>query len=500
MTITIGQDTLHVADVIRVARENEQVSLDPAARSQMATARSAVEHLMSAGPALYGVNSALGPNAGEKLDADDLGAYQRRAVQARSVAVGPACDRETTRAALFARLAGLARGGSGISLPVFDATLALLNHGVHPCMPRHGSIGVTDMPLLAHLALVLLGEGQAEHEGTVLPGAEALQRAGLSPVTLGAKDGLSLFSSNAVAVGRSSLVLHDLQRLLDSWLVAVALSHEAFRANVSALNVRVAAARPAAGQEEVAARLRHLLRASALFAPDAARRLQDPLSLRVVPQVHGSTHWMVSQAVQQLEIELNSRADSPLVVTDRQTLLSNGNFHVPALALTLDSCAIALAQVSSLGSGRCQRFMNPALTDLPLQLTRHGPAHSGFGPLQKTMSSLWSDIRMRANPASLDFLVVSEGVEDHACMALHCAEKLGEQVERARYLVAIELIIAAQAIDLRGTNIATMGAGPRASYAKLRAMVPMLDQDRALGPDVEWVNRALIDGEFATGE
>jgi histidine ammonia-lyase len=496
MSITIGGAPTSIEEVVRAARGREQVELAAPASQRLRDARALLERLARAGPAIYGLNSALGANAGQPLAPGDLDAYQRRAVRGRAVAVGAPYDRASVRAAQFARLAALARGGSGISLASFEAALALLNAGVFPVVPRHGSMGVTDMPLLAHMALPLFGEGQAEFEGQVLDGAQALARAGLSPVTLGAKDGLALFGSNAFSVGRASLALHDLRQLMDAWLCAVALSMEGFRANLSTLDERLQQARPAAGQVDVAARLRHLLRGSALWAANEARRLQDPLSMRVVPQVHGSLAWMAAQAIEQVEIELNAQADSPLVLAQDGAMLSNGNFHIPSIALALDSCAIALAQVASLALARCQRFMNPAMTGLPLQLTRHGPAHSGFGPVQKTLSALWTGIRQNANPASLDFLSVTEGAEDHANNALQGAEKLGEQIERARYVVAVELIVAAQAVDLRGTAVPSMGVGAQASYRTLRSLVPVLDEDRALGPDIERVSQAIAHGAF----
>jgi len=217
----------------------------------------------------------------------------------------------------------------------------------------------------------------------------ALARAGLQPVTLGAKDGLALISSNAATTARAALVLHDATSALNAWLAAVALGYEGFRANLSPLHPGAAAARPATGQVEVATQLRALLKGSALLMPGAARRVQDPVSMRVVAQVHGAALGVVETARAQVEVELNSAADSPLVLPDDGLMLSNGNFHVPALALALDACAIALAQASSMSVARCQRFMSPALTGLPLQLTRHGPAHSGFATVQKTLTALW---------------------------------------------------------------------------------------------------------------
>jgi len=499
MTIEVGERWIGIDDLVQVARSGAAVSLAPGARARVVAARELVMRLASAGPPIYGLNTALGANTGAPLSQGDLEDFQRRAVRARAVAVGPGYEQASVRAMQFARIAGMARGGSGVSPEVLDACIALLNHQVHPVVPRFGSIGVADLPQLSHLALPLFGEGEAEVGGEVLSGHVALERAGLHPVTLGVKDGLALISSNAATTARAALVLHDATSALNAWLAAVALGYEGFQANLSTLHPGAAAARPATGQVEVATQLRALLKGSALLTSGAARRVQDPVSMRVVAQVHGAALGMVETARAQVEVELNSAADSPLVLADDGLMLSNGNFHVPALALALDACAIALAQASSMSVARCQRFMSPALTGLPLQLTRHGPAHSGFATVQKTLTALWAEIRLRANPGSLDYLPVSEALEDHACMALGVAEKLGELLERVRYLIAIELMVSAQAVDLREIDPAVMGEGARVAYQRLRDIVPMLDEDRPLGTDIDRIQRAVAAGLFAPG-
>ena len=496
MTVRVGERRVALADVVRVARDDEAVELTPVARERVAAARAIVERLAAASEPIYGLNSALGANTGAPLAPDDLAEYQLRAIRARAVAVGAPYDRESVRAMAFARVAGMAQGGSGVSPAVLDALCDLLNCDVIPVVPRIGSISVADLPQLAHLALVLVGEGDAYYRGERLKGREALARAGLAPVTLGAKDGVALISANAATIGRAAMVVSDALAVHEAWLTAIALSFEAFRANLSILEPRILEARPARGQVEIGTRLRALLDGSPLFEPGVARRVQDPLSLRVAPQVHGALHWILDEARAQIEIELNSAADSPLVVDDG-AMQSNGNFHLPALATALDATAVAFAQAASLAVGRCIKFMSPAFTDLPLQLTRHGPAHSGFATAQKTLTALWSDIRRLANPASLDFLPVSEGIEDHATQALATAEKLDALVDRVRYLIAIELVIAAQAVDLRGIASASLGIGAQHAYARVRESVSVLDGDRPLGPDFERVEALVRDGAFA---
>ena len=495
--IEVGERPLAIEDIVAIARDGARVELAPAARARIAAARDVVLRLVQGEAPIYGVNSALGANTGERLDASDLAEYQRRAIRARAVGVGAPYDHASVRAMLAARIAGMANGGSGVSQDVLDAMVAMLNGGVHPIVPRQGSIGVADLPQLAHLALPLIGEGEAEYAGERMPGGEALQRAGLEPVALGPKDGLALVSANAATIGRAALVLADALDLVAAWRVSVALSLEAFRANLSPLDPRAVAARDAAGQAEAAAQFRALLDGSELLAPGAARRVQDPLSFRVVAQVHGCLQAALARARSEVEIELASAADSPLVIAADNVMLSNGNFHVPALALAFDAAAIALAQSASLAAQRVVRFMTPAMTGLPLQLTRHGPAHSGFATLQKTLSVLWSDIRLRANPGSLDGFTVSEGIEDHATMALGTVEKLAEALERARYVIAVEMLVAAQALDLRALAPERMGAGVRAAYRAIRDVVPVLDADRPLGPDVDALAARIAAGDFA---
>jgi histidine ammonia-lyase len=486
-----------IADVVAVAAHGAGVELAPEARARIAAARAVVLRLAQGDTPIYGVNSALGANTGARVAAADLAEYQRRAIRARAVGVGSHYDAASVRAMMMARIAGMAAGGSGVSPHVLDALVAMVNRRVHPVVPRFGSIGVADLPQLSHLALPLFGEGHAEFDGAILPGADALSRAGLAPIELGPKDGVALVSANAATIGRAALVISDALQLAAAWRTAIALSLEGFRANLSPLDERAIAARPAPGQADVALQLRSLLAGSALFAAGAARRVQDPLSFRVVAQVQGSLQSTLSTVRDLIEIELASAAESPLVVAGDGVMLSNGNFHVPALSVALDAAAIALAQSTSLAAGRVIRFMSPQFTGLPLQLTRHGPAHSGFATLQKTLNALWSEVRLRANPASLDFFPVSEGVEDHATTALGSVERLAEVLERIRYVIAIELLVAAQAVDLRGAGVNDLGAGARAAHERVRACVPVLDGDRPLGPDVDAISALIAAGDFA---
>ncbi len=497
-TIILTGTGVTIDDVVRVARAAAPVALSPAARERVSAARAIVDRLAQSETAIYGVNSALGANTGKAISQDDLAAYQERAVQARAVGVGPRHPTDAVRAMLFARASGMSVGGSGVSPAVLDAVLAMLNAGVHPAVPSLGSIGAADLAPLSHLFLPLLGQGFAEYHGEVLPGAAALARAGLTPARLAAKDGIALISANAATVGHAALVLRDCTDALDALNVSAALSFEGFRANLSPLDPRAQSAHPAPGQAAIAARLTALLAGSELNEASAARRVQDPLSLRCVSQVHGAALAALFAARDHVELELNSASESPLVVAGADIMLSNGNFHIAGLGLAFDTLGLALGQAAMLCVQRCQKLFSPSLSGLPLQLTRHGPEHSGFATLQKTLVALYGAIRQLANPASLDGVPVSETVEDHSTMAPQSVAKAGAMVPHLRMLAAVELLAAAQAIDLRGLPRDALGAGTARAYDSVRARVPMLDTDRPQGPDVESVCAIIDAGELTT--
>ena len=492
--VALGDGRTGIDDVVAVARDGARVTIAAGVDAALVRARVVVESAAARNEPVYGLNSALGANTGAPLAPSERQLYQVRAVRARAVGVGPPLPAERVRAAMFVRAAGLARGGSGVSPGVFHALVDALNGGFLPHVPALGSIGVADLPQMAHIALALSGEGDAWQGDARIPAARALAVAGLAPAALDTKDGLALMSSNAATVGHASLVLFDLGRALAAWDDVIALSFEGFRANLSPLDPRAQAARPAPLQAEAAARLMRALAGSGLTKPDAARRVQDPLSFRCVASVHGAVLEAVERAVLHVGIELNGTADSPLVDADADRLLSTGNFHVPGLALAHESAGLAIAQAATLGVERCVRLLSPSASDLPLQLTRHGPAQSGFATVQKPLTALANEIRHLANPASLDFLPVSEGLEDHATMAPAAVAKLATIVDRLVHLIAIEAVVAAQAVDLRERGVrATLGAGAGRAYDAVRARAAFLDDDRPLAPDFEAVAAWLRD-------
>jgi histidine ammonia-lyase len=493
--IIFGDAPPKVGDVVAVARERAVIAVDPSAEARVQAARAVVERYAASEVPVYGLTTGLGAGVDTKLSADDLVAFQRRTVPARAVGVGAPAATEVVRAMMTVRAGGMAAGGSGVSLPVFRALVAAINAGLHPIVPSLGSIGAGDLAPLAHMAYGLMGGGEAEFGGQVMPASDALAAAGLAPLDLGPKDGHALLVANAFSVGRACLVLADIQRLT-AWIEAgAALNFEAFRANVSVLDDRALAARPAFGQRLAAAHVRALLAGSTLWQDGAARRVQDPLSYRCVPQVFGALLHATEEALTATEIELASSGDNPVVLAQDGLILSHGNFDMTAFVLAWERLGQALAHVATGTAYRCLKIMSPGFSDLPRFLTPLGASRTGFATVQKTISAMEAEIRHLALPISLSPLPAADGVEDQASMAPSVIAKTADILDRLRYLAAIELIASAQAVDLRGVAD-QLGTGTKAAYAFVRGNVPALDEDRAQGFDFDLLAAAIQDSDM----
>ncbi|WP_119462498.1 HAL/PAL/TAL family ammonia-lyase [Rhodospirillaceae bacterium SYSU D60014] len=480
--------------VAQVARDHARVDIDPAAASRLKASRAVVERFLAEDRPVYGLTTGLGPRATMRLPQETLAEFSRLTVLGRAQAVGPRLSEDVVRAAMLIRANGMVKGGAGVQPSVPEMLVAMLNAGVHPVMPAIASIGAADLCLMAHIGLAAIGEGEAVHHGETLPAAEALKRAGLQPLELGPKDGLALCSANAVSAGQGALALSDATALSTLLDLAAALSMEGFRANLSPIDPRIAAARPAPGQEAAAAHLRALLAGGALTEPGAARRVQDPISLRCVSHVHGSLRAALDFAAPALQAELNGAGDNPLVLVEDGEMLSTGNFHTPALALAFDTAGLAISQTATLLVNRITRLLTERLSDLPAMLSPRAPTRSGFGPLTKTAEALAAEIRHLANPVSID----SRGgidVEDDSTNAPLAARKLADMLERLRLLVALELVVATQAVDL--AKVTRLGRGTAIAHAIVRELVQPLDEDRPLGGDIERVAaEALASGRL----
>lgn len=478
--------SIDIGDIVAVARQRVPVESCRELPGRLKRAREILEKAAAGGQQIYGMNTGLGANLRTSVGSNDDD-FQRRLVMGRGMAVGPVLSVAETRAVIAARLAMLAVGGSGISPETFAALVAMLNAGIHPEMPSIGSIGAGDLVQLSAMAQGLIGEGRAEFRGETMLATEALAKAGLTPVELRPKDGISLINASAVSAGLGALALADAKALLQRQRKAAALTFEALGGNPLILTPAIQCARPAPHQSREAALVLEMLQGSALF--DGTAAIQDPLSLRCLASVHGALADALERAISIVEIELNAAADNPLVIIGEERVLSTGNFHTPALALAFETLGLAVAQAAAASAARFVQLTGTGRNGLPRYLSPVGGPSAGFVPMQKTIAALTARIRHAANPVMLDFIAVSEGVEDHATQAALTVEKLAGMIGYWRRLVACEMLAAAQAVDLRPGH--RCGEGSSETHRFVRTHAAFAEQDRPLGDDVERLAAAM---------
>jgi histidine ammonia-lyase len=496
--LELNGQTLALAQVAAVAYGAEQVTLGAAARERVEAARALVERIVAEERVVYGVNTGFGKLSDYTIPHDELRALQLNLVRSHACGVGTPLSVAEARAMLLLRANVLAKGFSGARAVVIDTLLALLEKGVVPVVPEQGSVGASgDLAPLAHLAQVVIGEGEAFYEGARLDGGEALRRAGVAPLQLEVKEGLALLNGTQAMTAVGALALARAQRLAHAADVAGAMTLEALRGTPVAFDARIHAARPHAGQQEVAAHLRALLAESEIRQSHLENdpRVQDAYSLRCMPQVHGAVRDALAHARAAVETETGSATDNPLVFTDAGEVLSGGNFHGAPLALVFDYAALALVDLMSITERRVDRLVNPdANEDLPPFLTEHPGTSSGFMMAQVTCAALLAEARVLAHPASVDNVPTDGGKEDHVSMGMTAATKLRRVVESAEQIVAIELLTAAEALEHRAPL--KPGVGVRRAYEQVRRHAAPLTRDRALAPDFARLAGALRRGEF----
>jgi histidine ammonia-lyase len=499
--VLTGAD-LSVADVEAVARHGATVALDGDARARIQEARDVIERLVAEGAVVYGVTTGFGDLATTYIEPSATGRLQENLLMSHAAGVGTPFPREVVRAMLLLRANTLALGHSGCRPAVVDALLAFLAAGIHPIVSEQGSVGASgDLAPLAHLALPLIGRGEVEFNGTRLPASIALREAGLEPLTLEAKEGLALLNGTQMMSAVGALVLADADRLTRTASVAAALSVEALLGTDVAFAAAYQLARPHPGQIAVAAELRHLLRDSTLQTGHHghAHKVQDPYSLRCVPQVHGAVRDTLDHLRRVLDIELNSATDNPLVfpgggVADAATIatggglvISGGNFHGEPIALALDIAKLGLAELGSISERRTALLVDARLNGgLPPFLSADAGMNSGLMIYQYTAAALASENKVLVHPASADSIPTSANQEDHVSMGAISARHTRAVLEHVERIVAIELICAAQALDFRLALLpgAAPGAGVLEAHARIRTQIAHLDADREPGPDL----------------
>lgn len=495
----VGAQRLTLAEVVAVARERAEVALAPGALERVRKARAFVDQLTEEDRTVYGITTGFGHLSRVKIPPDHVEALQRNLIRSHASGVGEPFDVATARAIMLMLANSLARGHSGIREQTLNLLVAMLNNDVTPVIPSRGSVGASgDLAPLAHLSLALIGEGEAWRAGERLPSAEALSRAGLAPITLGAKEGLALINGTHVMEACGALALADATRLTRAAEVAVAMSTEALLGSYTPLDPRIHALRPQAGQPRTAARLRLLLDGSEINASHAdCGRVQDPYTLRCAPQVLGAARDSLAYCEQVFSAEIGAVTDNPLLFPDDGEALTGGNFHGQPLALALDMLAITLAHVTSFSERRSYNLTGPHDWDtgeghIPLFLTPEPGLNSGYMIAQYVAAALVNEIKVLAHPASIDSIPTSAGMEDFVSMGATSALKLRQALDLAYRVIAIELMLAAQGLDFRAPL--KPGKGVAEAHAAVRGLVPTLGEDRPPAPDIEALAQALRAG------
>jgi histidine ammonia-lyase len=497
-SICLSGDGLTVDRVLAVSRRHAQVTLDPAALVRVRAARDVVDRVLASGESVYGLNTGLGSLARNHIPLEKIGAFSFATVADQVASYGRPLQTDVVRAMMLSRINGMLKAGVGVRRELIELLVALLNAGIHPIVRMVGSVGQGDLSEMADIGKVLIGRGLAEYEGEMLAGEEALRRAGLDPIKLGPKEALGLISANGVTMGRGSLVLIDAADLIESMQIAAALSIEAFVGNLSIIHPAADRVRPHSGQATASARLRELLENSDLWRPGAARNLQDPLSIRCVPQTHGAVYDALSVARGMMEIELNSAADNPLVLIEEDAIVSVGNFDVTSLAMAFDYMRLGIAHAAQVANERVQKLLWSHFSGLPTGLAHREGVTGGLRPLGRSFAALASEARFLANPVSLDYRgQLAEGVEDHASMAPLAVSTTSSLVSLCHRLIALELIVAAQAIDLRG-GPGRLGKGTARAYVVVREYAGTLVDETDWNADVEGLARLVGAGDLAS--
>lgn len=492
--ITLGSEGMTLEDLVVIARKEARVRLAEQAVKMILAARKLVDKWVKEGKVVYGVTTGFGALSDVAITKDETRQLQQNLLMSHAAGVGPVLDAETVRAVMALRAKDLARGNSGIRVQTVERLIDLLNRGVYPVVPEKGSVGASgDLAPLAHLGLVMIGLGEAFYKGEKLKGAEALKRCGLKPLELQAGEGVALVNGTQVMTAIGGLATYDalcLSRIAD---VAAAMSLEVLMGSRTEFNQRIHKARPHPGQAAAADNMERLTRNSEIISSHKdCSRVQDAYTLRCSPQVHGASRDAMGYVRSVIETEMNSSTSNPLIFPETQDFLLGGNFHGQPVALALDFLCMAVSEMASISERRVERLVNPFLSGLPAFLVNRGGLNSGFMIAQYTAASLVSENKILSHPACVDSIPTSANKEDHVSMGTISARKAREVVKNSENVLAIELLCAAQALDLF-TNMKP-GEGTLAAYRVIRDVVPHLEKDRVLSPDIEKVVGLIKEG------
>ena len=494
--IMIDGNSLTLEQVEQIACQRTPVSLSESCLEKVQKCRAYVDQVIERGDIVYGLTTGFGKFSTVTIPRENIAELQINLIRSHATSIGPAYSIEQTRAVMLLRINVLAKGHSGIRPQTLQTLVAMLNRGVHPVIPMRGSVGASgDLSPLSHLALPLIGEGEAEHEGKVYSGAEAMSKAGIEPVTLQAKEGLALNNGTQVMAALGILSLLEAERLCKTADIAAAASIDALKGTPRAFDPLIQNLRPHPGQKASAANLRNLLEGSLLRESHrGCDNVQDAYSLRCTPQVHGAVRDAIAYARGVLEIEANSATDNPLIFPDEGKVISGGNFHGEPLAIALDALALAISELAGISERRVEQMLNPSLNrGLTAFLAKRPGIDSGFMIAQLTAASLVSENKVLSHPASVDSIPTSANQEDHVSMGSVSANKLLQVVENVRGVLAIELMVGVQALEQRGLK-----SSPALERVRevLRQSVPSLEEDVVMYPKVEAAIAALGSGSL----
>lgn len=481
--VRLSGGDLSIEDLGRIALKGEKVALSEESLLKVQVARDLIFTLDKRGVAVYGLNRGVGWNKDKKVYAEFYDHYNKGLLRSHMIGVNPECSEEEVRAMMAVRLNGFLCGHTGVSVEIVDYYEEFLNRGIHPVVKKRGSVGEADIGTLSAIGLVIIGEGQAWYQGERMSGARALDKAGLKPLQLGPKDGLGIVSSNAQGAAFAALGILEAEAFIERYRLVFCLALEGLNGVLDPMDESVNRERKFSGQMESAKRCKEILKGSYLYEPNEDRALQDPLSFRGQSAITGSVMDALGYAKQQLTLELNSTDDNPCLLADEDRMCGSSNFEPLSWVLAIEMVSTGLAHMSKMMAQQMIRIGDPGFTKLNRFLTPEEGGIIAYGTIQKTFSYLDAESRMYANPCSLDFLCMSGNIEDMASNSTMAASNMRKIIDNLYYMAAIELMHAAQAVDLR--KPASLGLETRKFFDSYRKVIPYLSEDRNLSEDIQ---------------
>lgn len=492
--VIIDGNSLTLEDVINVARLGYKVALDDRAKERVISSRKIIEDIVKNDKVVYGVTTGFGKFSDVSITQEDCKTLQRNLIISHACGAGDKFPTEVVRAIMLLRANALSKGFSGIRPETLETLIEMLNKGVHPLIPEKGSLGASgDLAPLAHMVLPMIGEGEAELNGEILNGRDAMNKAGIKVVELTAKEGLALINGTQVMTAVGTLALYDSINLVKISDIAASLSLEALRGITDAYDPRLHVIRPHKGQMQTAKNLLNLVEGSTFTTKQGELRVQDAYTLRCVPQIHGASKDAINYVKERVEIEINSATDNP-IVTEEGDVISGGNFHGQPMALSFDFLGIAVAELANVSERRLERLINYQLNDLPAFLVKNGGLNSGFMITQYAAAALVSENKVLAHPACVDSIPSSANQEDHVSMGTIAARKANSIVQNVTRVLATEIMAACQAIDFREGF--ELGKGTKEAYDTVRKHIQFIDNDKIMYKELEKATELITSGEI----